>query len=123
MKYKLDNRFYADDIDITTFDYPEVKVVSWNTIIGSTMGSYHVEPPSNDKLNYLYLTIKEYDVFSGDNLKKVRSKALATARRFNKNLKKNWDDVLLDAFKKCLKYYEEKSPEEKEIPTLMFMAG
>ena len=124
MSYKLENQFYADDIDFSKWNYPEVYVQVWNSIIGrpGQMGSIAVQANENKELNHLWLQIKSYDVYGGDDVKKIRAKAKAVARRFNKNLKKNWDSVLLKAFEYTLDWElskdNPKQPDQNKVKML-----
>lgn len=106
MSYKLENQFYADDIDFSKWNYPRVYVQAWNMISGGRgqLGSFAVQADENKELNHLWLQIKDFPVFGGDNQKIIKAKAQRVANRFNKNLKKNWDSVLLKAFKYVLDY-------------------
>lgn len=117
MSYQLENQFYADKIDFSKWNYPKVKVQTWNSIIGKhgQLGSIAVQADENKELNHLWLQIKDFEVFGGDDQEKIREKAKRVAIRFNKDLKKNWDSVLLKAFKYCLDWELSKdNPQPKD---------
>ena len=118
MKKRLDNIFYAKEIDIRKFEYPKVYVKSWGQVIGERgkMGSFCVQADKTE--DRLWLTIKEYPVYVGDNQKKIRKNASATARRFNENLEKNWDDILLSAFKEIIEFEENFGRDKEYLPQL-----
>lgn len=103
------NQFYAEDIDLATFDFPELQVKTWSNLFGKG-GSYAIEPVNGSTFKGRICSVSIEADDSG-----IRSHMQSLVINWNEDTRTNWLRILHRNFKAIAKYRAEKVADFEKV--------